>query len=365
MAYGNYPPLDGVRRILVVKLRHLGDVLLSGPVFSALRKRLPEARIDAYIYEEARPILEGHPAVDEIIGYDRKWKKLSWMRRLFEEVRLLWEIRRRRYDLVLNLTEGDRGAWIARISGASIRVGVDRRRAYTHWAKACSSLRHTVERQLDALRRIGIFPDAGERELAFHIPEEARRFAKAMVPWEKFILIHPASRWRFKCWPVPSTKELCARLIEKGWKLVFASGPDEIEIAMVRQMIEGLDREKICDLAGKISLKELGALIEKASVLLCVDSVSWHLASALKAPAVVLFGPTSDITWGAWKNPRARVVAQPFSCRPCYQDGCGGGKVSDCLSAIPVERVLLELELVAEINPPSPCVSDELVDGAR
>ena len=90
---------------------------------------------------------------------------------------MLRRIQKNHYDLVINLTEGDRGAIAARMSRAPIRVGVDGRRIYTHVVKNCPSLRHTVERQLDAVRRIGIFPAIGERELVLTIPLSAREKA--------------------------------------------------------------------------------------------------------------------------------------------------------------------------------------------
>lgn len=349
MSYGNYPDLRGVKRVLVVKLRNLGDVLLTAPVFSALKKRLPEASIDAYVYAEAAPMLEGHPAVGEILKYDRGWKKLKLFKRLAQEAAMLWQIRKRKYDLVLNLTEGDRGAMAARVSGARIRAGVDSRGVYTHVAKVCPSLRHTVERQLDLLRRIGIFPEEEERELFWAIPQESRDRMAGRVPWERFILIHPSSRWRYKCWPEEKMRRLAEILLERGERLVFTSGPDAVEREMVAKITQGLD---VCNLAGTLSLFDLGALIERAAALICVDSVPMHMASALKRPVVAIFGPTSDITWGPWRNPRARVVMESMSCRPCYQDGCGGGKKSDCLVRLSVEKVLSELELLAEVGAP-------------
>lgn len=351
-AYGNYPDLTKVRKVLVIKLRHLGDVLLTAPVFSALKKALPHAKIDAFIWSECVPMLEGHPSVDGWIEYDRSWKKLR-LKRLFKEVFLLRKIRSQNYDLVINLTEGDRGALAAKISKAPIRVGFDPKKKgfwgkkglYTHVVKACPGLRHTVERNLDALRALGIFPKLEERELFLHVPESAVSTVKKLTSSDSFILIHPASRWRFKCWPVEKMRELTQELLAKGEKLVFSSGPDPMEKAMVDEIVKGFP---VLNLAGKVSLKELGALIQLAKTLISVDSAPLHMASALKIPTVAIFGPTSDVTWGPWKNPKARIVAQPFSCRPCYQDGCGGSKVSDCLHSLPVSKVIEVYESLQE-----------------
>lgn len=352
MTYGDYPSLDGVKKVLVIKLRHLGDVLLTGPVFSGLKQALPEAEIDAYIYQEARPILEGHPAVHELICYDRTWKKQGLWTRFKQEWALWQKIRQGKYDLVINLTEGDRGALAARQTGAKIRVGVDpkgkwQKRVFTHTVKRGHSLRHTVEKNLDAIRRIGIFPALEDRELFFQVPIQAQQAVQKRIGQQPFVLIHPTSRWRFKCWPQEKMRALSQELLRQGKRLVFTAGPDAEEKAMVRSITQGLD---VLNLAGEISLKELGAWIGQSELVLCVDSVPFHLANALKKPVVAIFGPTSDVTWGPWRNPHARVVAQNWSCRPCYQDGCGGSKLSDCLSTLPVSQVLEAIEQMSKKN---------------
>ncbi|HSX38406.1 MAG TPA: putative lipopolysaccharide heptosyltransferase III [Chlamydiales bacterium] len=345
MGYGGYPDLNDVKKILVVKLRHLGDVLLTAPVFRALKGAMPQAKIDVYIYKEALPMLDGHPDISRLIGYDRNWKKGSFLSLIKHEAALLWSIRKKGYDLAINLTEGDRGVFASLASGAKIRAGFRPKgkwqaKMLTHIAKDCSALRHTVEKNLDVLRRIGIFPPPNARELYFHVADAARAKAKTLSENAPFILIHPTSRWRFKCPPVSHFRDLIKQLLKDGNRIILTSGPDLFEMKMVQEIAEGLD---VTNLGGQISLKELGALIDLSELLICVDSVSAHLASALKKPVVVLFGPTSEITWGPWQNPYARVVALQKSCRPCYLDGCGGSKRSDCLDALPVEDVLREI----------------------
>jgi heptosyltransferase-3 len=158
---------------------------------------------------------------------------------------------------------------------------------------------------------------------------------------DAFILIHPTSRWRFKCLSVAQMRKLVAELVRQGKRVLVSSGPDPIEVAMVEDIVRGFPVENY---AGKLTLKELGALIQLSSLLICVDSVPLHIASALKAPVIALFGPTSEVTWGPWRNPYARVVTQNLSCRPCYQDGCGGSKFSDCLQQLSVEKILEQMQ---------------------
>lgn len=347
MSYGNYPDLKNVKKILVIKLRHHGDVLLTTPVFAFLRSQLPEASIDALIYQETAPMLDGHPAIRRLHFYDKGWKKLFFFKRWKEELGLLKTIRKEKYDLVINLTEGDRGAIVSWVSQASIRVGLDpekkgflgKSRVFTHLVKNCKTPRHSVEKNLDALRRIGLFPTPEQRELYFHIPGDIKDRIAKLLP-QKYFVIHPVSRWKFKCWPVSHVAELIQRLHKEGSNVVLTASPDPDEMKMISEIIALCPGIPLTSLAGQIDLKELGAVIERSKMLICVDSVPLHISSALKTPVVVLFGPTSDINWGPWQNPQSSVVSQPLSCRPCLMDGCGGSKRSDCLATLPVSQVL-------------------------
>jgi heptosyltransferase-3 len=359
MTYGNYPDLNKVRRALVIKMRHHGDLLLASPLFSNLKKAIPHAIIDAFIYKDTFPMLQGHPAITDYLLYDRDWKKLSCFKKITKEITLLKEIRSRNYDLVINLTEGDRGAIAAFVSGSDYRVGFgpkklgffSKSKLYTHRVKGCPHPRHTVERHIDVLRRIGIFPEPKERDLFLHIPEDARKTIADLLKKEEirlghYILIHPVSRWRFKCLTTKQMADLITALHKRGLRLVMSAGPDLQERAMVDEILALVPDIPVFNCAGKLTLKELSALIQYAKALICVDSVPLHIASALKTPVVVVFGPTSEQNWGPWMHPKARVIAQKFSCRPCYQDGCGGSKMSDCLFSMPTASILSGLDEV-------------------
>lgn len=348
VSYGDYPDLTLVKRALVVKMRHHGDVLLTSPLFSNLKRVLPHAAIDALLYEETLPMLEGHPAISNFLLYDKKWKKLSFFQRLKQEFALLRQIRKNKYDLVINLTEGDRGAIAALVSGARYKVGFDpkgqgfagKRKIFTHLVKPCLTPRHTVERQLDALRRIGIFPTPEERDLTFIVPQKAQEAVKKLVGEEVYLLIHPTSRWRFKCWPPHQVAGLIRALHARGERIILSSGPDNQELAMLGDILKLAPHIPVLNLGGKLTLKELGALIQGSKALVCVDSVPLHIASALKTPVVALFGPSSEQNWGPWMHPKGKVVSKKLPCQPCHLDGCGGSKMSDCLYTLPIQAVL-------------------------
>lgn len=127
-------------------------------------------------------------------------------------------------------------------------------------------------------------------------------------------------------------------LQEQGHRVVLSAAPDTAEMAMLRRIITSLNMPAV-DMSGKLSLKQLAALTGKARLFVGVDSAPMHIAAAMGTPTVALFGPSGDQEWGPWMAPH-RIVTSNHSCRPCGNDGCGGGKVSDCLTAIPVEQVL-------------------------
>ena len=359
MTYGNYPDLKKIKKILVIKLRHHGDVLLTSPVFSSLRQALPNAQIDAYIYKDTLPMLEGHPAISNFLFYDRTEKKRSFFKRIANEIRFFMSLKKKGYDLVVNLTEGDRGAMAALLSKSTYRVGFDRggkrvfgrKKVYTHTIKHCPNPRHTVEKNLDALRCIGIFPSLEQRDLFLHIPKDsfdkARLLTKAHA---KYVVIHPVSRWRFKCLPKETIAKIAISLLERGHKVVFTAGHDPLEIAMVEDIVALCQHPNVINLAGKTELKDLCAIIAEAQRLVCVDSVPLHIASATKTPVIAIFGPTSERNWGPWMNPRAIVLAQDLPCRPCFRDGCAGSKMSDCLFTLTSQRIISSLDSLDQIK---------------
>jgi len=333
-------PLEECGRALVIKLRHHGDVLLAAPVLSALKARGVE--VDALVYDDTVPMLAGHPALSELHVVGRNWKAEGALSRVSKEASLFRALRGRSYGLIVHLTEHPRGAWLARTLRArySVAPRVADRGAF--WAGSFTHLfplaprRHMVEVNLDALRRIGVQPEPAERKVQFVPGLEAERKIEALVQGG-FVHVHPASRWRFKCWPARKNAELIDRLASEGQQVVITAAPDPEELGFVDE-IRDQTRSRPLNLAGQLSIKELGALSARAKLFIGVDSMPMHLAAAMGTPTVALFGPSGESVWGPL-NVAHRVVCSTHSCRPCGFDGCGGGKVSDCITTLAVDTV--------------------------
>ena len=354
-----------IRRALVIKLRHHGDVLLASPVFSVLKRAAPQAEVDALVYGETAPMLAGHPAISELHTIDRSLKHRGVAAQLRGELALWRALAARRYDLVIHLTEHPRGAWMSRLLGARWRVARDYANAGWWW-RSCfprryllprGTTRHTVEAHLDALRRIGIWPEDADKPLVLVPGAAAEARVKALLDANglargAFVLVHPGSRWLFKCWPAASTATLLDRLAAQGRPIVLTGAPDDGEralIAAIRGAVAPATGAKLTDLSGQLTLSELGALIGAARLFVGVDSAPMHMAAAMGTPVVALFGPSGEDEWGPWLVPHRVVVSAVHSCRPCGNNGCGGSNNSDCLITLPEARVAAAVaELLAE-----------------
>jgi heptosyltransferase-3 len=348
---------SSLQRVLVIKLRHHGDVLLTSPLFTLLKKRHPHLQIDALIYSDTEPMLSLHPAISEIHCIDKSWKQLGARGQLAREFGLMKGLKAQGYDLIIHLTESWRGAILSRY--LKPRYAITRRypsrrsklwlRSFSHhYSAPAGNRRHTVEVHLDALRHLGIQPTTEERRLQVVAGSAAEgsleeKLADVASPW---IVVHPTSRWLFKCWPESHIAELINRLAADGRQILITAGPDSRELAMVERILAQLT-QPVTNLAGQLSLKELVAVIGRAKLFIGVDSMPMHIASATQTPTVVLFGPSGEHEWGPWQN-RAAVITSSHTCRPCGQDGCGNSKVSDCLTTIESQRVIEAAEALLD-----------------
>jgi heptosyltransferase-3 len=349
--------LAAVARALVIKLRHHGDVLLTSPVFAALKAAAPHVEIDALVYDDTREMLTLNPAIHTVHTGGRQWRQLAPPRKLAAEMGLVRRLAARRYDLVIHLTDSPRGAALVRMLRPRYAVAPDEpsrgrvwKRAFTHLYKLVRTRRHTVEVHLDALRRIGVQPGEAERGLVLVAGDEAEaevqsRLAALGLPEHGFVHVHPTSRWMFKSWPAERNAELIDALAARGERIVLTAAPSRVEREMVERILAAC-RSAPVDLTGQLSLKGLAALTRRAKLFVGVDSAPMHIAAAMGTPVVALFGPTGEIEWQPWRTPHRVIVSDAHPCRPCGNDGCGGGKVSECLTTIPAARVLAAIEAV-------------------
>ncbi|MGE5469070.1 MAG: putative lipopolysaccharide heptosyltransferase III [Ignavibacteria bacterium] len=350
-------PFASLSRALVIKLRHHGDVLLSAPVFSALKRAAPQCEVDGLVYADTAPMLAGHPDISRLFTIDRNWKRQGLKAQASAEWALLSRLRARRYDLIVHLTVHPRGAWLARLLRPRWSVGPRRPDAGAFWHSSFTHLyaaqshpdRHTVDTHLDALRALGMEVDLAAADVALVPGPDAEARIDALMAQHglmsgRFVHLHPASRWRFKCWPADRVAALCDALAPRGLPLVLTCAPDPKERDLVAA-VRAAARVPTIDLSGALSLKELAALTARARLFVGVDSAPMHMACAMGTPVVAIFGPSGDREWGPWHTESRIVVSADHAhCRPCGRDGCNGSKISECLTTLPVAQVLAACE---------------------
>ena len=218
------------QRILLVKLRHHGDMVLTTPVINRLREHYPDAEIDVLLYKETRPILSQHPALSHIHVIDRTWKKQGVRYQLQQEYQLLKAVRDRHYDLVINLADQWRSALISRFSGAKVRLGFDyKKRRSAFWRAGHTqlvttenhSILHTVEQNMSILSPLGISTDNALTSM--HYSESDKSFCQQLLLKNQvsgeYIVIQPTSRWTFKCWDDDKFANVIDGLAETGLTL--------------------------------------------------------------------------------------------------------------------------------------------------
>ncbi|WP_288500666.1 putative lipopolysaccharide heptosyltransferase III [uncultured Erwinia sp.] len=315
------------QRILVIKLRHHGDMLLLTPVINSLKQCWPQAEIDVLLYQETQEMLSANPAIGELITIDRQWKKLGAKAHLSYEWRLLQQLRDKKYDVVLNLADQWRSAIAARWTGAPIRLGFDfpkRRGAF--WRKCHTQLvpvthhhkLHTVEQNLSLLEPLKLAAYASQVTMSYDAVDwqRAEELLHQHQVNQPYILIQPTSRWFFKCWTEEKMAAAITALQAKGHTLVITSGPDKREQEMVTKILANCPAERIVSLSGQLSLRQLAALIDHARLFIGVDSVPMHMAAALDTPFVALFGPSKLTFWHPWQGRGTTIWAGDYGPLP-------------------------------------------------
>lgn len=346
---------EEIRSILVIKLRHIGDVLLTTPAFRALREAYPAAKICAVVTSGTADMLTLNPNIDQVIPL----KKGQGMLR---ELEFIKRVRALKPDLAINMTEGDRGAIIALLSGAKYRIGVDpegegffgKKFFYSRAVKYPRTRTHRVLMDLGLLAPLGIKADKPRLELYFSQDDEMAVRAllndNGITDGDRIAVVHPTSRWLFKCWRDDAAAGIIDYLEGRGVRVVLTSGPEKKELDKVASIVS-LAKKKPLDLSGRLTLKQLAALIKRSTIYFGVDTAPMHMAAAVGTPVVALFGPSDSKVWGPFSD-RAKVIAleDRFDCMPCHQDGCGGSKRSRCLEAITEAEAIAAIDEVLDAS---------------
>lgn len=327
-------------RILVVKLRFHGDMLLTTPLISALKAHYPDAKIDVLLYEDTRPIISKNPDIHCLYGLKRKTAPLLEKTKEFISIRKI--LKRNHYDLIVNLADQWPVALLVKsLGGRSIAVdrGIHSKgRLWRSLFTECVRPRgeHIIEQNRSILAPLGLPASQREDRMSLYYGQEDAEHVFRAHPHlseQPYVVIQPTARQIFKCWDNDKFAQVIDRLKEKGFEVLLTCGPSQHDLDTVRDIHAQCRHKPDITLAGKTRFLELAALIDKAALYIGVDSAPMHMAAALNTPVVSLFGPTDHKKWRPWSDNSIVIWAGDYQAMPERRNLNRNRKYLSCIPA--------------------------------
>jgi len=336
-----------VRRVLVVRLRSIGDTVLTTPSLFALRRFLPDTQIDILLEDWVAPVLDGSDLVDRVITLPRDSTAAR--------ARLARDLRSTRYDVVYNLHGGTTATFLTRATGATHRVGFENyqyARLHNHVAPSPLTIwqrpkLHSVEQQLALIGWTGVpVTDRPPTRLAVtksaSISVGKKLEAAGFDSGESIAMIHPTAAFETKQWAVENFARVTEELCNRGLAPVIVVADHEQKIAqMLREESSGR-----CLTLADLSLPEVTALAARARLFVGNDSGIAHIAAATGSPCVVIFGSSNRNHWRPWTMQPNEIVFEELSCQPCHGYFCAEFEKPECILRVPVQRVVAAIDRV-------------------
>jgi lipopolysaccharide heptosyltransferase II len=338
---------QNVRRVLVVRLRSIGDTVLSTPSLIALKRFLPEAQIDILLEDWVAPVLEGFDAVDNVLAVGKDAKS---------RIKTAWQIRRNKYDVAFNLHGGTTATFFVRASGAKHRVGYKNYQysfLYNHILASSANFwqsekTHSAEEQLALLGFVGI-PVSDRPKSRLAVTDGAlnsieNKLAKSKIqnPNCKIALFHPAAAFDTKQWATENFARVAKFLYEKDLQTIAVATKNERGVLEKLRETSDVPIEVFDDL----TLPEITALASKAKIFVGNDSGIAHIAAAVQTPSVVIFGSSNINHWRPWTNAPNEIVFERMPCQPCAGYFCKEFCEPECIRRVSVGNVIEAVEKI-------------------
>jgi len=334
-----------VRKLLVIRLRSIGDAVLTTPSLFALRRFLPQVEIHILLEDWVAPLLNGSPLVDRVISIPRHGNSAR--------ARVARELHRISYDVVYNLHGGTTATFLARASGATHRVGFchyQYARLHNHVAPSPQQIwsrptLHSAEQQLALIGWTGV-PVTDRPATRLSVTEKAaqsisaRLAANGIQDGQPLALFHPAAAFETKRWPAENFARIANEVAARGLlPVVIASAKEKHVLDTV--VAHSATRVVAFD---DLPLPEVSALAARARLFIGNDSGIAHIAAAVNTPCVVIFGSSNVAHWRPWTTNRNEVVREELSCQPCHGYFCAEFEKPQCILSVPVERVIAAVD---------------------
>jgi predicted lipopolysaccharide heptosyltransferase III len=343
-----------IRNVLVIQLGDIGDVVWTTPTLWAVKESYPYANLSVLLREGFGRLLEADPSIHKI--FEVKSVQGNFLLNIIDQVPLIKKLRNEQFDMVFDLRSGDRGAIMARLTGAGIRgtlyyTGVPfwRNWLFTHLLVGLHTSQERVlgaaEQSLRIVRGFGITAKTTTPRLwvsdwvmarVYELLVECDMKPVVSDPSYRWITINPFSRWPHKEW----AHEKWVSVINWLWDefhIAAAIVGDKGEATRARELVNKCNGT-VYNLAGKTTLAELAGTLSMSSFHLGVDSAAPHIAAAVGTPTLTIFGPSD---WRDWApvGDMHRVVVPTMDCVPCHKKGCNDSEQSLCLQTLEVKTV--------------------------
>ncbi len=331
------------KKILIINVNWLGDVIFSTPFIRAVRETYPESYIACVVVPRCREILEANSRINELITFNENGFDAG----IIGKIRFIMKLRREKFDAAFILHRSFTRALITSLAGIKERIGYDTKgRGFLLTKKLKQPDRdiHKVEYFLKLAEAAGA--DISKKNYELFLTDADRRKADAILAsldikaGERFIVLNPGGNWDPKRWPAENFFSLGDRLAEKyGVKILISGGKKDEGLA--EEIARGM-HYKAVSLCGKTSVRELAAIFEKAGLVVSGDSGPMHISVSTGTATIAIFGPTSPGITGPYGGGRYTVIQKDIGCAvPCYDMSC---KENRCMKAVAVEDVMAVIE---------------------
>ena len=339
------------KQALFLKTKNIGDSIILTSSISALPKDF--RYVDIICFPESKAIFQMNERVRHIFVIPRHQKGIK---KIAAYITIFHKLFKSHYDLLAHFSIDWRGALLARFLNVDMSVSRKTPRRGSFWHNSFDFLapvledeRPMVEQDIDLLRSANIYNKSVAPAYKLNVGDICKNKLKnwlkehAIHSKNKLVVIQPSSRWSFKEIPIQTWASVIQALKLKKIHVILSGSKDDLK---KNQSIADLCQLKPI-LTKDFSLMDTAALYKEADLVLTIDSMSTHLASAMQTPVISIFGPTNEKIWGPWKV-KSRVLSMStkdneiFACRPCGQDGCDGSKVSQCLVQLSSKFIIEE-----------------------
>ena len=338
---------QNVKRVLIIKLRSIGDTVLSTPSLIALKRFVPNAQIDILLEDWVAPLLDGFDAVDNVISVGSGTA---------DRLKTAWDLRRRRYDVAFNLHGGTTATSFTAASRATHRIGyADYQYSflYNHLLSSASDFwgtefTHSAEQQLALLGFVGVpVEDRPKSRLVVNdlaMKSVDDRLTKSAIrnPQSALALFHPASLFFTKQWATENFARTAEYLAEKGFHTVAVASKNESKV------LDDLERESKVPITifDDLTLPEITALAAKAQLFVGNDSGIAHIAATVNTPSVVIFGSSNRNHWRPWTDAPNEIVFEEFPCQPCPGYECAEFGEPRCILSVKPASVFAAIDRI-------------------